>query len=198
MTWVSPDNTTENQIDHICVSSKFRRSLLDVRAKRGADVPSDHHLLMGRCHLKLKNYNIGMQKTSYKYNIKMLKDDETKTRFQLAISNKYHVLASLQENEQHLGVEENQTVVNLVWKGMKHTWREMNLWIMRRPFTALIGKCCGSCYVIMASQRNTSSSYRRPMRSTAAESFTMEFFQNCLRCSLECARDACCHPFCSC
>ena len=53
MTWVSPDNWIENQIDHICVSSRFRRSLLDVRVKRGADVASDHHLLMGRCRLKL-------------------------------------------------------------------------------------------------------------------------------------------------
>ena len=37
---------TGSQIDHICVSSRFRRSLLDVRVKRGADVASDHHLLM--------------------------------------------------------------------------------------------------------------------------------------------------------
>ena len=36
-TWVSPDHTTENQIDHICISKKFRRSLQDVRVKRGAD-----------------------------------------------------------------------------------------------------------------------------------------------------------------
>ena len=48
VTCVSPDDWTENQIDHICVSSGFRRSLLDVRVKRGADVASDHHLVMGR------------------------------------------------------------------------------------------------------------------------------------------------------
>ena len=39
-TWVSPDHTTENQIDHLCVSKKFRRTLEDVRVKRGADVTS--------------------------------------------------------------------------------------------------------------------------------------------------------------
>ena len=33
-TWVSPNCITENQIDHICVSRKFRRSLLDVRVKQ--------------------------------------------------------------------------------------------------------------------------------------------------------------------
>ena len=36
-TWVSPNRITENQIDPICVSRKSRRSLLDVRVKRGAD-----------------------------------------------------------------------------------------------------------------------------------------------------------------
>ena len=121
---VSPDIRTENKIDHICISSKFTRSLLDVRAKRWADVVSDHHLRMGRCRLKLKNYNTGSQKTSYKYYVEMMKDDETKNRFLLTISNKYQVLASLQGNKQHLGEGENQTVVNQVWQGMKNAWRE--------------------------------------------------------------------------
>ena len=42
-TWVSPDHRTENQIDHICISQKFRRSMQDVRVHRGADAASDHH-----------------------------------------------------------------------------------------------------------------------------------------------------------
>jgi len=33
VSWVSPDNITENQIDHIAISKRFRRSLLDVRNK---------------------------------------------------------------------------------------------------------------------------------------------------------------------
>ena len=35
-TWVSPDQRTENQIDHFCIARKFRRSLEDVRVLRGA------------------------------------------------------------------------------------------------------------------------------------------------------------------
>ena len=81
VTWVSPDNRTKNQIDHICISSKFRRSLMDARAKRGADIASDHHLRMGRCRLKGNNYNSGPRKTSHKNNFEMLKDDEAKNRF---------------------------------------------------------------------------------------------------------------------
>ena len=37
-TWVSPDTRTKNQIDHVAVCGKFKRSVLDTRAFRGADV----------------------------------------------------------------------------------------------------------------------------------------------------------------
>ena len=50
-TWVSPDLITENQIDHICIAKKFRRSLEDVRVKRGADAASDHHLVVAKLSL---------------------------------------------------------------------------------------------------------------------------------------------------
>ncbi|XP_021366220.1 uncharacterized protein LOC110458686 [Mizuhopecten yessoensis] len=38
----------ENQIDLVCISKKFRRSLQDVRVKRGADAASDHHLIVAK------------------------------------------------------------------------------------------------------------------------------------------------------
>ena len=55
-TWRSPDHRTENQIDHICISRKIRRSLRDVRVLRGADVSSDHHLVVTVMRLLLKKY----------------------------------------------------------------------------------------------------------------------------------------------
>ncbi|CAB3986927.1 Hypothetical predicted protein [Paramuricea clavata] len=54
-TWVSPDQTTENQIDHLCINKKFRRSLQDVRVKRRADVASDHRLVVEMLKLR-KNW----------------------------------------------------------------------------------------------------------------------------------------------
>jgi hypothetical protein len=45
VSWVSPDNITEIQFDHIAISKRFRNSLLDVRNKRGVDIGSDHHLI---------------------------------------------------------------------------------------------------------------------------------------------------------
>ncbi|CAH8433360.1 unnamed protein product [Heterobilharzia americana] len=47
-TWTSPDGHTKNQIDFISISRKWRRSLLNTRSRRGADVGSDHSLSSAR------------------------------------------------------------------------------------------------------------------------------------------------------
>ena len=52
-TWVSPNYTVENQIDHFCILRKSRRTQLDVRVMRGADANSDHHLLVGKLQYNL-------------------------------------------------------------------------------------------------------------------------------------------------
>ena len=58
-TRVSPDQVTENQIDHIGMNKMFRRSRQDVRVKRGADVASDdHHLVTARLKLKLRRNGV--------------------------------------------------------------------------------------------------------------------------------------------
>ncbi len=75
-TWVSPDHTTENQIDHLCISKKFRRSLHDVRVKRGADAATDHHLLDAKLKMKLKNNFTDRQAKRQKFNVGFLKDPE--------------------------------------------------------------------------------------------------------------------------
>ena len=53
VSWISPDNIMENQIDHIAISKRFRRSLLDVRNKRGADIGGDHHLMIANFRFKI-------------------------------------------------------------------------------------------------------------------------------------------------
>ena len=61
-TWVSPGLITENQIDHVCIAKKFRRSLEDVWVKRGADVASDHHLVVAKLKLKLRRNETGQER----------------------------------------------------------------------------------------------------------------------------------------
>ncbi|VDO56709.1 unnamed protein product [Schistosoma margrebowiei] len=56
-TWISPDHTTANQLDHICINKKFRRTMEDMKTRRGADISSDHHLVVANLKLKLKKLN---------------------------------------------------------------------------------------------------------------------------------------------
>ena len=97
-TWVSPDLLTENQIDHVCIK-KFRRSLQGVRVKRGADVASDHHLLVASLKLKLKKNWTGESSQRQQYNTASLKDNKKKEEFKVTLSNKFQVLEELLEEE---------------------------------------------------------------------------------------------------
>jgi endonuclease/exonuclease/phosphatase family metal-dependent hydrolase len=45
---------TENQTDHITVSRRFRKSIEDMRNKRGADIGSDHHSIVAHFRIKTK------------------------------------------------------------------------------------------------------------------------------------------------
>jgi hypothetical protein len=66
--WESPDHRMQNQIDHITIQRKWRRSLLDVRAYRGADAASDHQLLVGSVQLKIAALKIKDSAARPKFN----------------------------------------------------------------------------------------------------------------------------------
>ena len=108
-TWISPDHTTENQIDHICINRKFRHSLLDVRVKRGADAGSDHHLLTAKLQLKLKRC-INPANSRTKYNIQLFQDIGTTELYQTTLQNRFQ---ALQEQELQQPVEEH-------WNSLKN------------------------------------------------------------------------------
>lgn len=111
-TWVSPDHTTENQIDHICICKKFRRSLLNVRVKRGADVASDHHLLVAKIKLKLKKNIAPTTKKRTLYHTGSLRNQKILEEFQVEIKNRYQVLQDQIEDEQN---------IDEIWEGVKQT-----------------------------------------------------------------------------
>ena len=108
-TWVSPNLTTENQIDHVCNAKKCRRSLKDVRVKRGADVALDHHLVVATLKLKLRRNETGQQGRA-RYNVDFLRDVNTAERFRVTLSNRYQVLQELHEgsniNSQWMDIKE--------------------------------------------------------------------------------------------
>ena len=114
VTWVSPDHKTENQIDHICISQKFRRAWKDVRVMRGADISSDHHLVATTVTLRLKKYNT-TSATRTKYNVGLLRDEEVQAAFKTSMRNRYQVLQELMDEE--VDIESH-------WEQSKKLWLE--------------------------------------------------------------------------
>ena len=95
-TWTSPDGTTKNQIDHVIINRRWRSSLQDVRAYRGADVASDHTLVLAVVSLKLRRSK-GRQARQQRLDSGRLNESLTKQAFAVEVKNRFHVLGEQQE-----------------------------------------------------------------------------------------------------
>nr|KAG5690467.1 hypothetical protein BaRGS_016467 [Batillaria attramentaria] len=114
-TWRSPDHVTENQIDHICISRKFRRSWREVRVMRGADVSSDHHLLATTLRLRLKRHT-NANNTRTRYNVGLLRNTETQAAFRISLSNRFQPLQDL--------IEDSGMDIETQWEHSKKLWHD--------------------------------------------------------------------------
>ena len=118
-TWVSIDARTKNQIDHVAVCGKFRRSVLDTRAFRGADVNSDHHLVIAKIKLRLCRVEKNKDRLR-KYNTAKLKVPEVAQNFKIELRNRFSCLA---DDEANNGDDHTQDVEN-DWKTIKQTYQK--------------------------------------------------------------------------
>ena len=113
VTWRSPNARTENQIDHVTIVRRWRSTLQDVRAKRGADVGSDHHLLVAQLKLKLAAVRKA-KNPRRRYDVGKLKMDDLRHEFQLKLQNRFELLAP--------SLREEDGDVNEDWKGFKEMY----------------------------------------------------------------------------
>ena len=126
-TWTSPDGLHKNQIDHIAVNAKFKRSVRDTRAYRGADVGSDHNLVITETKLKLSRVK-KTNTTSRKYEISKLNSTDFQKEFVLELRNRFSCL-KIEETEDNEEEEtDRRTEVNSnieqCWKSLKETFNE--------------------------------------------------------------------------
>ncbi|VDP08160.1 unnamed protein product, partial [Schistosoma mattheei] len=110
-TWISPDHTTENQIDHICINKKFRRTIGDVRTRRGAHIASDHHLVVANLKLKLKKNWTSGQTALQRFNTSFLRDTDKLSEFKIVLNNRFQASQDL--------LKEEETTMEDNWKGIK-------------------------------------------------------------------------------
>ena len=82
-TWRSPDGMTLNEIDYICISMRWKSSLQDVRVRRGGNVLSDHYMLAGKLHLKLKCMSAKQAKCPLA--VENIRDALTAVKFKLKV-----------------------------------------------------------------------------------------------------------------
>ena len=166
-TWISPDGLTENQIDHFCISRRFRRSLEDLKVRRGADVGSDHHLLLAKVRLHLKQYSKRTE-TNRRYQVSMLEGGR-KEEFQLQLRNRFEVLADLREDqdveEQWLGLKDAIISTCEEVLGVKQT--EHKEWISQETLQ-LIEKRRGLKAEVMGSRTRASKLEAQAQYKTAA------------------------------
>ena len=113
-TWVAPNYNlgVENQIDHICVSRQFRKSLQDVKVYRGADVGSDHHLVIGKIKLKLKKGKFEQERRA-KFDVRKMSSAAKREEFAVTIRNRFQVLCE----------EETEDSMESQWSKMKEVWK---------------------------------------------------------------------------
>ena len=92
-TWTSPNARDQNQIDHIIINGRYRASLMDNRAMRGADANSHHHMVMGKVRMWLSSTKrTGKERVIF--DIMKLRDPCVKEVFRLEVSNRFQVLTT--------------------------------------------------------------------------------------------------------
>ena len=97
-TWRSPDGVIVNQIDHLVFRGRWRSLLQDVDVLGGADVGSDHHLLMAKVRLKIAEVR-KEESGRVCFEVGKLKDLEVRNAFKLALHNRFEDLRQLMEEE---------------------------------------------------------------------------------------------------
>jgi hypothetical protein len=140
-TWVAPNQRTFNQTDHVVISKKWRRSVLDVRSYMGADVSSDHHLVIVQLSLIFAASKLsGQRVTPKKFNIEKFNHGETRKKYEeelkksldqermneLNPSEHWTVLKEvmLAKSESKLGLSQRKHPKDWI---TKETWNEINV-----------------------------------------------------------------------
>ncbi|XP_072169569.1 uncharacterized protein [Diadema setosum] len=101
LTWISPNGRDRNQIDHLIINGTWRHSLLDVKVRRGADVSSDHYLVVASLRVKLRR--AGTKKTGRRqFDVQKLNDPKTRSSFILQLRNRFQALADLDDTDREI------------------------------------------------------------------------------------------------
>ena len=80
-TWTFPDQSTVNQIDHIAIDVRHASSIMDVRTFRGANIDSDHYLVVAKVALRISRPKARQGGAGRRYNVERLQSPEIAKSF---------------------------------------------------------------------------------------------------------------------
>ena len=89
-TWHSPNGSAWNKINYICINNHWKSSLDNVQVYCRADVGSNHYLLIGKVHLRLKG--MPLKKGIKPFAREKLEDRATADAYHLALSKRLSML----------------------------------------------------------------------------------------------------------
>ena len=96
-TWYSTDGRTAHQIDHVLISNRFRRAIIDISALRGLNIGSDHSLLKINFKVKLS------VKTENKYGtrkfVNIFQNSMWKQEYALELNNRFEMLETMEDED---------------------------------------------------------------------------------------------------
>ncbi|XP_072401076.1 uncharacterized protein [Diabrotica undecimpunctata] len=117
--WKSPADTPDrvvcNQIDFMCINKRYRNSVLAVKTYPGADVPTDHNILVGKIRLRLKRVARTNKQTVTIDRERML-NDTVKQEITSIYKQKIKLTSSKEES-----TEENWTIIKGILKTVQET-----------------------------------------------------------------------------
>jgi len=123
-TWHSPDGKTHNQIDYVLVGRRFRSSIVQRKTRTfpGADVDSDHDLVMLTMHLRLKATKKQDSRIT-KCNVDKLKNADVCESFRAEIGGRFNALLAEDCDVQELtdGFTKTMREVSVSILGVKKT-----------------------------------------------------------------------------
>ena len=112
-TWISPDGQTRNQINYILINQQMKTSVLDSKARPGADADSDHNLVIAKVRLKAHKQRV--KQPVKKFAVEKLEVDEIRRAYIAETENRFKVLLDT--------ITEEQTPNELLGS-MEHIWKE--------------------------------------------------------------------------
>lgn len=80
-TWLSPDQKTRNQIDHVLIDGRHSSSVMDVRTIRGANIDSDHFLVAAKLRTRLSTAKKVSAQQRRKFAVEKLQSTRTAETF---------------------------------------------------------------------------------------------------------------------